>query len=826
MAVAKAGALIEEAQHILDVSEDQEKALALADEALKLGEEAGSDKVIADATRCRINCHRLVAQDARRQDEVETKRVMAAAEKMANQALLEFREKKSRYGEALMLMLSSDIILESNRIPESRRGNKKRQEVVDRANTALRIFQELGEKKLEAEAMVVLATGILTQNDEEKAIVWLEQAVKLSRALGDRKGEAQALYRSCLALNNMPSSKDTLDKSIALTKQVIEIYRDLGLQRMLAWQSDFLGKQYLLVDKPRDALACAKEAMRIFAELGYGKGWQTEARSTYCRALVGLADVKGALRCAREGVRISQAAGDKRSEILSLENLINVTMEGDAFYECGDISEALESALKCVELCKDVGDKKWEANMLHNVAQAYLRQRDLEPALKAITESSALLDDLGQQLLRSMVLQTAIEILMAKGDATAALEVTKEIQRISKDLGKPSRQANAMLMEAQVYFATGNCEQALRVTQEAQALFQQYKDKKGEGLCWSVIADVRKSMGEQGDALRASRTTQALYQQVGDKRSQAYAMKTSTSLFVANKSDQEAVKSAHEALALARATGEPKAEVEMLNLVAQATLNSIIRQSQVLDDQEAVDFIAENEGRAVRPAREAAALARKLGDKQMTGIATYSLAQCHAVAGRTAAAVQAATESRSLFMQTWDRQGEAMSVLMLAESIVLNGDNDGGRNLAKESFQLFKDLEDKDGMEKAQKTLDQIDQIAGGLAGTGSPMPTSPATPATAQAESAAIVKRKVGLSPDKAKDLAMKVAFEAIGTGEDVTLDDALMDIGLDSLAAIAFREQLQHNAGVPLPSTLIFDYPTLSAVVDHLVEASQELM
>ena len=45
---------------------------------------------------------------------------------------------------------------------------------------------------------------------------------------------------------------------------------------------------------------------------------------------------------------------------------------------------------------------------------------------------------------------------------------------------------------------------------------------------------------------------------------------------------------------------------------------------------------------------------------RMTGIATYSVAQCHAVAGRTAAAVQAATEARKLFSQTWDRRGPRM----------------------------------------------------------------------------------------------------------------------------------------------------------------------
>jgi acyl carrier protein len=278
---------------------------------------------------------------------------------------------------------------------------------------------------------------------------------------------------------------------------------------------------------------------------------------------------------------------------------------------------------------------------------------------------------------------------------------------------------------------------------------------------------------------------------------------------------------------LARATGEPKAEVEMLNLVAQATLNSIIKQSSEMRDEEAIYFISQHEASAIRPAREAATLARKMGDKQMTGIATYSVAQCHAVAGRSPAAVNAAMEARDLFRQTWDRQGEAMSVLMLAESLVLDGDMEQGRELATESQKLFDALDDHDGSDKAAKTLRQIDEIAGftPAAKTSGKVPSPAAADPAAQAASSKAVVAKLGLSPEKAKEMARKVALDAIGGEEDeITVDDGLMDIGLDSLAAIAFRESLCQAAGINLPSTLVFDYPTLSAVADFLVDASME--
>lgn len=49
---------------------------------------------------------------------------------------------------------------------------------------------------------------------------------------------------------------------------------------------------------------------------------------------------------------------------------------------------------------------------------------------------------------------------------------------------------------------------------------------------------------------------------------------------------------------------------------------------------------------------------------------------------------------------------------------------------------------------------------------------------------------------------------------GELLTADEPLMDAGLDSLAAVEFRTQLEMAAGVPLSPTVLFDAPTLRSL------------
>merc|ERR1712003_213884 len=66
------------------------------------------------------------------------------------------------------------------------------------------------------------------------------------------------------------------------------------------------------------------------------------------------------------------------------------------------------------------------------------------------------------------------------------------------------------------------------------------------------------------------------------------------------------------------------------------------------------------------------------------------------------------------------------------------------------------------------------------------------------------------GLDFDYVKTLVTTTAAEAIGSDETLEMDKAFMEVGLDSLGAITFRNKLQTESGMKLPGTLLFDFPT----------------
>jgi acyl transferase domain-containing protein/NADPH:quinone reductase-like Zn-dependent oxidoreductase/acyl carrier protein/thioesterase domain-containing protein len=73
-------------------------------------------------------------------------------------------------------------------------------------------------------------------------------------------------------------------------------------------------------------------------------------------------------------------------------------------------------------------------------------------------------------------------------------------------------------------------------------------------------------------------------------------------------------------------------------------------------------------------------------------------------------------------------------------------------------------------------------------------------------------------MDPDEIRDIVIE-AVEAI-VGDSVSLDQPLMEAGIDSLGATELQQNLGETLSLELPSTLVFDYPTVNSMAEFLIE------
>merc|ERR1712051_293515 len=89
------------------------------------------------------------------------------------------------------------------------------------------------------------------------------------------------------------------------------------------------------------------------------------------------------------------------------------------------------------------------------------------------------------------------------------------------------------------------------------------------------------------------------------------------------------------------------------------------------------------------------------------------------------------------------------------------------------------------------------------------------------QTPTSVAVAEPKGLDADVVRPKVLDVVKNVTGADEEVEMDTPLMDTGMDSLSAVAFRNELNRMfAGVSLPASLMFDYPNINQITDHIVE------
>jgi len=226
--------------------------------------------------------------------------------------------------------------------------------------------------------------------------------------------------------------------------------------------------------------------------------------------------------------------------------------------------------------------------------------------------------------------------------------------------------------------------------------------------------------------------------------------------------------------------------------------------------------------KALEAAKEAVALAKKLGDDLLIVDALYIHSQVNLIAMRLEEAMRTINEAVALCQESQHEKEEGRMLVLAAWAHFLSSNLDKAQEAANQGLELIQKFGDPAGEALASEVIGYISDRRAGPRQQFVAEDFGQAEEPAADSQVAAQEEYQGPTVEFLARRLHVMVKdmFDV----EELENDTMLMDIGIDSLSMLDFQSRIAREfPGVTWSPTMLFDYPTLQELGEFMHEALQ---
>lgn len=321
---------------------------------------------------------------------------------------------------------------------------------VETAQQALPLSQAAGDVKGETEILVMLGKALIWQGDSRAASIPLERARELAHASNLSGREADSLFNLSIAASNSSEFGQASD----MLEQSLEIYRASGDQ---AGEGAALG-----------------QAGVIYA----GQGDFARARQYFEAAL-----------------KISRTLGYRMREGILLQNI------GAIAYEQGDLEEAAQLDIQSLQIYRETGDKNGMCGALSNLADISRVEGLYEEAKNYYKQGLQIARETGDRPTQGLLLANKSLLNLEVGDFRGAIELIQQALNLFREMNFPLYEAYTLPRLARAQAASGQMEAAAQSFRDALALQQKLSLKNNQMESLAGLARLALMSGDLATAI-------------------------------------------------------------------------------------------------------------------------------------------------------------------------------------------------------------------------------------------------------------------------------------------------------------------------------------
>lgn len=324
----------------------------------------------------------------------------------------------------------------------------------------------------------------------EEAIGRYEKAADLWRAIGDKAGEALALYR----MGWMHHELDRLDRAVELYDLVLPFYQKAGDRAEECALLNRRGRALLFLGRYDEALA-AHERVAGIARGSGALDIEAAALNNIGRAHLWSGRTQKAIDAYDEALEAWQRLRNPKEQAIVLLNL------GDLYRDRGKGPEARQAYESALALAEQVEDRRVMARILSGLGELEHREGRLTQARQHLEQALDLKRKLQDTRGEANTLNSLGTAHLKAGELERARDCYRQALDLSRTIGDDAERAVSLSNLGRYEYERGRPSEALRLHREALATFEKLGDRPGMAFTRFGIA---QALARQDD-LEAAR---------------------------------------------------------------------------------------------------------------------------------------------------------------------------------------------------------------------------------------------------------------------------------------------------------------------------------
>ncbi|MFD0691753.1 ATP-binding protein [Actinomadura fibrosa] len=375
------------------------------------------------------------------------------------------------------------------------------------ARAAQELSRRTGDRRGEADALVVIARIHLQRSEYWEALAVTRAALALRAETGDRHGEATTLDTMARGHQGLSDYGPAYERAA----EALAIRREIGDVRGEAETLDGIARIYYGWGRAPQALEHAVRALRLRREIGDRHGEaETFSFISYLHVWLGR-HRQATLYEVERALSLRRAMGDRLGEGHALVYL------SVALRRLKRHDEAIRAGLEALDTLQALGDRQGEAEALNSLSRSLRRLRALDRARADAGRALELSRSIGDRFGVATSLNSLALVALSRGALREARDLATRSLRLRRRIGDRRGEANALDALCKVFHRMGMLDKARRTAFRACAIAAEIEDGHGRMVTLCALAGIAFDSGDHVGAAVYAREAVLLDRELGGR---------------------------------------------------------------------------------------------------------------------------------------------------------------------------------------------------------------------------------------------------------------------------------------------------------------------